>query len=83
MPQRPGRTSNDCYIYSFLLRELAEDNQDGCVNVVPGLESSVFCFRSPRGWMAWQRAVHLRNGLTGPAESYQKASAQMAWIILT
>lgn len=33
------------------------------------------------GWPG--RAVHLRNGLTGPAESYQKASAQMAWIILT
>lgn len=62
---------------SFLLSELAEDNQDEGVKIlVPGLDSSVFCFRSPRGWVTWQRAVHLRSGLAGTAESYQKASAQ-------
>lgn len=73
MPQRPERTSSDGYIYSFLLGELVQDNQEGYVNACAWI--LVFSASAVlEAWVTWKRAVHLRNGLTGTAESPQKAS---------
>jgi hypothetical protein len=52
-----------------LLGELAEGNPIGHISACTPLRFCVPVFRSHRGWVAWQGVEHLRNGLTGAAET--------------